>query len=116
MADVAERAGVVRRPVLLPDPEPRPIRVFLQDGSNDLNIYGGDWWMANQEMERSLTFAGYEVQHAWDEGGHSGAGRGGTSSAGPAHIAHRTRGYAIDGVPQYLVFRNAEKGCNLDDF
>ena len=52
--------------------EPKPLRVFLQDGSKDLNIYGGDWWMANQEMERSLTFAGYEVQHAWGEGGHSG--------------------------------------------
>src|SRR5215470_718973 len=23
--------------------EPKSIRVFLQDGSNDLNIYGGDW-------------------------------------------------------------------------
>ncbi len=52
--------------------EPKPLRVFLQDGSKDLNIYGGDWWMANQEMERSLTFAGYEVQHVWGEGGHSG--------------------------------------------
>jgi len=51
--------------------EPKPIRVFLQDGSNDLNIYGGDWWMANQELERSLTFAGYEVNHSWDEGKHS---------------------------------------------
>ena len=28
--------------------EPKPIRIFLQDGTNDLNIYGGDWWMANQ--------------------------------------------------------------------
>ncbi|MDQ3011262.1 MAG: alpha/beta hydrolase-fold protein, partial [Acidobacteriota bacterium] len=52
--------------------EPKPIRVFLQDGSNDNNIYGGDWWMANQAMERSLTFAGYEVQHAWGEGAHNG--------------------------------------------
>lgn len=52
--------------------EPRPIRVFLQDGSKDLNIYGGDWWMANQEMERALIFAGYEVNHVWGEGGHSG--------------------------------------------
>ena len=26
----------------------------MQDGANDLNIYGGDWWMANQAMERSL--------------------------------------------------------------
>ena len=52
--------------------EPKPIRIFLEDGSGDLNIYGGDWWMANQELERSLTFAGYEVNHAWGEGGHNG--------------------------------------------
>lgn len=52
--------------------EPKPIRVFLQDGANDLNIYGGDWWMANQAMERSLVFAGYEVQHIWGEGAHNG--------------------------------------------
>ena len=44
----------------------------MQDGSNDLNKYGGDWWMANQTMERALTFAGYEVQHAWGDGGHTG--------------------------------------------
>jgi gluconolactonase len=52
--------------------EPKPLRIFLQDGANDLNIYGGDWWMANQTMERSLTFAGYDVQHIWGEGGHNG--------------------------------------------
>jgi gluconolactonase len=52
--------------------EPKPIRIFLQDGANDLNIYGGDWWMANQAMERSLAFAGYEVQHVWGEGAHNG--------------------------------------------
>jgi sugar lactone lactonase YvrE/enterochelin esterase-like enzyme len=59
-------------PTLVRKFEPKPIRVFLQDGSADLNIYGGDWWMANQEMERALTFAGYEVNHAWGEGGHNG--------------------------------------------
>lgn len=52
--------------------EPKPIRVFLQGGSNDLNIYGGDWWMANQAMQRSLAFAGYEHTHVWGEGGHNG--------------------------------------------
>ncbi|WP_010588397.1 SMP-30/gluconolactonase/LRE family protein [Schlesneria paludicola] len=52
--------------------EPKPIRIFLEDGSNDLNIWGGDWWMSNQALERSLTFAGYEVTHNWGEGGHSG--------------------------------------------
>src|SRR5258706_555622 len=59
-------------PTLIRKYEPKPIRVFLQDGSKDLNIYGGDWWMANQEMERALLFAGYEVNHAWGEDGHSG--------------------------------------------
>src|SRR5262249_5813506 len=59
-------------PTLIRKYEPKPLRVFLQDGSADLNIYGGDWWMANQEMERALTFAGYEVNHAWGTGGHSG--------------------------------------------
>jgi gluconolactonase len=52
--------------------EPKPIRIFLQDGANDLNIYGGDWWMANQAMERSLIFSGYEVNHVWGEGAHNG--------------------------------------------
>ena len=59
-------------PTLIRKIEPKPIRVFLQDGSKDNNAYGGDWWMANQEMERSLAFAGYEVNHVWGEGGHNG--------------------------------------------
>ncbi|MEP6670539.1 MAG: SMP-30/gluconolactonase/LRE family protein [Chthoniobacter sp.] len=59
-------------PTLVRKYEPKPIRVFQVDGSNDNNIYGGDWWMANQELERSLTFAGYEHEHVWGEGGHSG--------------------------------------------
>jgi sugar lactone lactonase YvrE len=57
-------------PTLIRKTEPKPIRVFLQDGENDLNIYGGDWWMANQMMERALVFAGYDVKHAWGEGAH----------------------------------------------
>ena len=59
-------------PTLIRKVEPKPLRVFLQDGSADNNAYGGDWWMANQEMERSLTFAGYEVEHKWGTGGHNG--------------------------------------------
>ncbi|HVA50379.1 MAG TPA: SMP-30/gluconolactonase/LRE family protein [Pirellulales bacterium] len=59
-------------PTLIRKFAPKPLRIFLEDGSNDLNIYGGDWWMANQEMERALVFAGYEVNHAWGDGGHNG--------------------------------------------
>lgn len=50
--------------------EPKPIRVFLQDGSRDLKFAYGDWFLANQEMEQALSFAGYEVAHSWDTGGH----------------------------------------------
>ena len=58
-------------PVLVRKFEPKPLRVFLQSGTGDNNLYCGDWWMANQMMERSLTWAGYDVNHAWGEGGHN---------------------------------------------
>ena len=64
--------GADRYPILVRKYEPKPIRIFLQDGSNDLNIYAGDWWKANESMERALTFSGYEVNHVWGEGGHNG--------------------------------------------
>jgi gluconolactonase len=63
--------GGDRYSTLIRKSEPKPIRVFLQDGASDLNIYGGDWWMANQTLERALSFAGYEVQHVWGEGAHN---------------------------------------------
>lgn len=59
-------------PTLVRKTEPKPIRVYLQDGSADLNIYGGNWWIANQDMLSALEFAGYEVTHAWGDGGHNG--------------------------------------------
>lgn len=58
-------------PTLIRKTEPKPLRIFLQDGENDNNIYGGDWWMANQTMQRALEFAGYEHTFKWDKGGHS---------------------------------------------
>lgn len=64
--------GADRYPSLIRKYEPKPLRIFLQDGSNDLNIYAGDWWKANETMERALQFSGYEVNHVWGEGGHNG--------------------------------------------
>jgi sugar lactone lactonase YvrE/enterochelin esterase-like enzyme len=64
--------GGDRYPILIRKYEPKPIRIYLQDGSNDNNIYAGDWWKANEMMERSFQFAGYEVNHVWGEGGHNG--------------------------------------------
>ncbi len=59
-------------PTLIRKTEPKPIRVFLQDGKNDLDIYGGSWWNANLTMLSALKWAGYAVENAWGEGGHNG--------------------------------------------
>ncbi|HQU42992.1 MAG: hypothetical protein B7Z73_04770 [Planctomycetia bacterium 21-64-5] len=67
--------GGDRYPVLVRKTEPKPIRVFQQDGENDQWMGGpevGDWWMGNMTLDRSLEFSGYEHQHVWGTGPHSG--------------------------------------------
>ena len=59
-------------PSLVRKTEPKPLRIFLQDGNSDLDIYAGSWWVANQDMLSALQFSGYDVKHVWGEGGHSG--------------------------------------------
>lgn len=58
-------------PELVRRTEPKPLRIYLLDGENDLNIYAGDWWMANQTMLRALEWSGYEVNHTWGKGQHN---------------------------------------------
>jgi enterochelin esterase family protein len=50
----------------------RDIRVFLQDGENDLDNANGNWPLANQQMARSLAFAGYDYKFVYGQGFHSG--------------------------------------------
>jgi enterochelin esterase family protein len=52
--------------------EPKPLRVFLQDGSNDLDNLHGNWPLANQQMAAALKFAGYDHHFVMGDGGHSG--------------------------------------------
>lgn len=49
----------------------KPIRVFLQDGSNDLDNDNGNWPLANQQMAKSLAFAGYDYKFVCGQGTHS---------------------------------------------
>ena len=63
----------------------KPIKIFLQDGSNDLNNNHGNWFLANQQMLSALLWANsnadsaktagprYEVRHEWGDGAHSDA-------------------------------------------
>lgn len=50
----------------------KPIRIFLQDGSNDLNNQFGDWWLGNLQMESSLKYKGYDFRFDKGTGAHSG--------------------------------------------
>jgi len=51
---------------------PKPIRVFLQDGANDLDNEHGNWPLANQQMYASLKYKKYDVKFVFGEGVHSG--------------------------------------------
>lgn len=52
--------------------EKKPIRVFLQEGSNDLDNLHGNWPLANQQMAASLQFAKYDYKFVMGDGGHNG--------------------------------------------
>ncbi len=49
----------------------KPIRVFLQDGANDLDNANGNWPLANQTLAKSLQFAGYDYKFELGQGFHS---------------------------------------------
>jgi len=59
-------------PSLIRKTERKPIRVFLQEGSNDLDNLHGNWPLANREMEAALKFAKIDSQLVMGDGGHSG--------------------------------------------
>ena len=64
-------------PFLIRKTEPKPIRVFLQDGKNDLNKEHGDWFLSNLQMESALEFMEYDYKFVAGEGKHTGL-HGGT--------------------------------------
>lgn len=61
----------------------KPIKIFLQDGSNDLNNDHGNWFLANQQILSALEFANakadrentpgprYRINHEWGDGSHA---------------------------------------------
>ncbi|OYW75958.1 MAG: esterase [Verrucomicrobia bacterium 12-59-8] len=59
-------------PALIRKSEKKPLKVFLQDGSNDLDNQFGNWPLANQDMAASLKFAGYDFKFVLGEGTHNG--------------------------------------------
>lgn len=52
--------------------DPKPIKVYLHDGVNDLSNLHGNWPLGNQDMAAALQFAGYHYKLEMTDGGHSG--------------------------------------------
>ncbi|PYR42042.1 MAG: gluconolactonase [Acidobacteria bacterium] len=63
--------GADRLPGLIRRTEPRPIRVFMQTGRQDLVNYAGSWYLENPRMAAALEFAGNDVKIELGEDGHS---------------------------------------------
>jgi enterochelin esterase family protein len=58
-------------PSLIRRTEAKPIRVFLQSGTNDNDNDRGNWPIANQDMASSFKFKKYDYRFEFGEGGHN---------------------------------------------
>ncbi|EAQ78942.1 alpha/beta hydrolase-fold protein [Blastopirellula marina] len=52
--------------------KPKALKVYLQDGVDDLSNLHGSWPLGNQDMAAALQFAGYPYKLVMTDGGHSG--------------------------------------------
>ena len=58
-------------PLLIRKTERKPLRVFLQDGSGDIDNQFGNWPLANQQMTAALKMQGYDYKFIYGEGAHN---------------------------------------------
>ena len=71
--------GADSLPALIRKNEPKPLRVFLEDGKQDHiaaaepfgTFYAGSWPINNQVMFEALEYAGYDVRLVLHDGAHS---------------------------------------------
>ncbi len=64
-------------PTLIRNTPKKDIKIFLQCGTNDLDLSFGNWWLSNLQLQAALEYKGYE--HYWvpGTGNHDGK-HGGT--------------------------------------
>ena len=73
----ADIRGGHNYPPMIRKADKKDIKVFLQDGKNDLDNQFGNWWLANLQMEKALKFKDYDYMFVSGDGGHDGK-QGGT--------------------------------------
>ena len=79
-------------PALIRKTERKPLRVFLEDSSGDVDNQFGSWWIANQQMAAALKFQGYDSKTDFVEGYGHNSKHGG--SIFPDALKWLWRGYA----------------------
>src|SRR5207237_407693 len=51
--------------------DPKPIRVYLQDGKRDQDIFSGHWFIGNNDIDSALSYVGYEHEFVVGDEGHN---------------------------------------------
>ncbi|MEM9825592.1 MAG: alpha/beta hydrolase-fold protein [Planctomycetota bacterium] len=59
-------------PPMIRKQDKRPLRVFLQDGENDLDNRFGNWPLANRQMAKALAYRDYDYKLVFGDGKHNG--------------------------------------------
>ncbi len=59
-------------PFLIRQNKKKEIKIFMQDGNNDLDNEYGNWWLANLQMEAAFRFKNYEYKFEKGSGTHNG--------------------------------------------
>jgi enterochelin esterase family protein len=62
--------GTYTYPFLIRDTERKPLRIWLEDGAQDIDDDCGSWVLANQQMAAALKFRGYDYHFDFGPGFH----------------------------------------------
>jgi enterochelin esterase-like enzyme len=65
-------------PAMIRNTERKPLRVWLQDGTGDLDNLFGSWPLGHQEMVAALKYMRYDVESVLGDGGHNAKQGGAT--------------------------------------
>lgn len=68
-----KKEGGHNYPFIIRKTDKKPIRVFLQDGDQDLDNEHGNWFLSNQQMVMALKYKGYDYMWRPGHGYHSDA-------------------------------------------
>src|SRR5262249_276051 len=63
--------GANRYPSLIRKSPRKPLRIFMQDGANDLDPIFGSWPIANRDVGAALAYREYDYKFEFGGGGHS---------------------------------------------